>query len=73
MHAQQPHGLSDVGDLIQSTEVYECFDSNTIEVDIMLDYLTEHGLRPREIYCDVRYGFAMTQSSPGLTVLIPDC
>jgi len=31
IQSQQPHGMSDVGDLIQSTEVYECFDSNTIE------------------------------------------
>lgn len=29
--SQHPHGMSDVGDLIQSSEVYECFDSNTVE------------------------------------------
>ncbi|KAI9443175.1 hypothetical protein H4582DRAFT_2195857 [Lactarius indigo] len=28
----QPHGMSDVGDLIQSTEVYECFDGNAVEI-----------------------------------------
>ena len=37
---QQPHGMMDVADLIQSADVYECFDSNYVEVEIMLDYLT---------------------------------
>ncbi|KAI0304462.1 hypothetical protein B0F90DRAFT_1809281 [Multifurca ochricompacta] len=27
-----PHGMSDIGDLIQSTEVYECFDGNAVEI-----------------------------------------
>ncbi|KAG6840797.1 hypothetical protein C0991_004269 [Blastosporella zonata] len=50
IHAQQPHGLSDIGDLILSSDVYECFDSNHVEVEIMLDYLTAQGLTPRHIY-----------------------
>lgn len=55
LRLQHPHGLSDIGDLIQSAEVYDCFDCNTVEVDIMLDYLTEHRLNPREIYRDARF------------------
>lgn len=53
LHIQHPHGLSDIGDLIQSADVYECFDSNNVEVDIMLDYLTAQGMTPRHIYRDV--------------------
>ena len=51
--AQQPHWFSDLGDLIQCGEVYECFDHNTVEVDIMLDYITAQGLSPRHIYREV--------------------
>lgn len=50
---QQPHGFTDIGDLIQSSDVYECFNSNTVEVEIMLDYITAQGLSPRHIYRDV--------------------
>ena len=49
----QPHGMSDVGDLIQSTEVYECFDGNAVEVEIMLDYLGNQHITPRHIYSEV--------------------
>lgn len=52
--SQHPHGMSDIGDLIQSAEVYECFDGNTVEVDIMLDYLTANRITPRYIYREVR-------------------
>jgi len=45
--------LSDIGDLIQSSEVYECFDGNTIEVEIMFDYLAMQRLTPRHIYREV--------------------
>ncbi|KAI0056267.1 hypothetical protein BV25DRAFT_1766698, partial [Artomyces pyxidatus] len=48
-----PHGMSDVGDLIQSSEVYECFDGNTVEVEIMLDYLTAQRISPKHIYRDI--------------------
>jgi E3 ubiquitin-protein ligase CHFR len=55
--SQHPHGFSDVGDLIQSSSVYECFNSNTVEVDIMLDYLTTQRITPRHIYREVRRRF----------------
>ena len=45
--------MSDISDLIQSTEVYECFDGNAVEVDIMLDYLGTQHISPRHIYGDV--------------------
>jgi E3 ubiquitin-protein ligase CHFR len=48
-----PHGMSDIGDLIQSTEVYECFDGNAVEVEIMLDYLGTQHISPRHIYGEV--------------------
>ncbi len=48
-----PQGMSDISDLIQSTEVYECFDGNAVEVDIMLDYLGTQHISPRHIYGDV--------------------
>ncbi|KAJ7442637.1 hypothetical protein FB451DRAFT_1297091 [Mycena latifolia] len=51
--SQQPHGFSDVGDLIQSSAVYECFNSNTVEVEIMLDYLTTQRITPRHIYMEI--------------------
>ncbi|KAJ7928050.1 hypothetical protein B0H13DRAFT_1016114 [Mycena leptocephala] len=51
--SQHPHGLSDVGDLIQSSAVYECFNSNTVEVEIMLDYLTAQRITPRHIYREI--------------------
>ncbi|KAF8349267.1 hypothetical protein F5887DRAFT_945253 [Amanita rubescens] len=50
---QHPHNLSDVGDLIQSSEVYDCFDGNTVEVEIMFDYLTAQRLTPRHIYREI--------------------
>ncbi|KZT12057.1 uncharacterized protein LAESUDRAFT_733924 [Laetiporus sulphureus 93-53] len=58
---QQPHGLSDLSDLIQCGEVYDCFDSNTVEVDIMLDYMTAQSLSPRHIYREI---VAYIQSQP---------
>ncbi|KAG5639439.1 hypothetical protein H0H81_002310 [Sphagnurus paluster] len=51
--SQHPHALSDVGDLIQSTDVYECFDSNSVEVEIMFDYLTAQRITPRHIYREI--------------------
>lgn len=51
--SQHPHGFSDVGDLIQSSSVYECFNSNTVEVEIMLDYLTTQRITPRHIYIEI--------------------
>lgn len=54
LQGQHLHGLSDLGDLIQCGEVYDIFDGNTVEVDIMFDYLTAQGLTPRHIYREVR-------------------
>ena len=54
LHLQHPHGLSDLSDLIQCGEIYDCFDGNTVEVDIMLDYLNAQSLTPRHIYREVR-------------------
>lgn len=47
--------MSDISDLIQSTEVYECFDGNTVEVEIMLDYLGNQHISPRHIYGEVNF------------------
>ncbi|KAJ3842804.1 hypothetical protein F5878DRAFT_359975 [Lentinula raphanica] len=50
---QQPQGFTDISDIIQSSDIYECFNSNTVEVDIMLDYITEQRYSPRNIYRDI--------------------
>ncbi|KAJ7134770.1 hypothetical protein C8R44DRAFT_771433 [Mycena epipterygia] len=60
--SQQPHALSDVGDLIQSSAVYECFNSNTVEVELMLDYLTAQRITPRHIYREI---VTHIQAQPG--------
>jgi len=66
--SQHPHGMSDVADLIQSADVYECFDSNTVEVDYMIDYLVTQRLTPRHIYREI---VGNIQSQPrGFTPLI---
>ncbi|THV03864.1 hypothetical protein K435DRAFT_715169 [Dendrothele bispora CBS 962.96] len=51
--SQQPHGMSEIADLIQSTEVYECFNQNEIEVEHIIDYLTAQNLAPRHIYREI--------------------
>jgi E3 ubiquitin-protein ligase CHFR len=51
--SQQPHGMSTLADMIQSSDVYECFEGNTVEVDIMLEYLETQRLTPRHIYREV--------------------
>lgn len=51
--SQHPHNMSTHADLIQSAEVYECFDGNTVEVEIMLEYLDAQGISPRHIYREV--------------------
>ncbi|KAI0771264.1 hypothetical protein BD413DRAFT_552367 [Trametes elegans] len=50
---QHPHGFADLSDLIQCGEMYDCFDGNTVEVDIMLDYLSAQGLSPKHIYREI--------------------
>ncbi|EKM79362.1 hypothetical protein AGABI1DRAFT_40399 [Agaricus bisporus var. burnettii JB137-S8] len=66
--AQQPHGLGDIGDLIECSFIYDCFDGNNVEVEIMLDYLTAQRLTPKHIYREI---IAHTQSQPrGFRTLI---
>nr|GAT60124.1 predicted protein [Mycena chlorophos] len=50
---QQPHEYQDVGDMIQSANIYESFSNNNVEVEIMLDYLTTQNISPRHIYRDI--------------------
>jgi len=52
--SQNPNGFSDLGDLIQAPDIYECFEGNTVEVDRLFDYLTEHRVAPKQIYQEVR-------------------
>jgi hypothetical protein len=54
LHAQQPHAMSDLADLVQSSDVYDCFDGLHVEVNYMLDYLTARGKKPLHIYREVR-------------------
>jgi len=47
--------MTDIGDLVQSPEVYECFEGNPVEVEIMLDYLGTQNISPRQIYGEVSF------------------
>lgn len=51
--AQHLHSLSDLSDLIQCGAIYDVFDGNTVEVDILFDYLQAQNLTPRHIYREV--------------------
>lgn len=53
--SQHPHNMAALADLIQSPDVYDCFDGNTVEVEIMLEYLEAQGLTPRHIYREVAF------------------
>lgn len=64
---QHLHGLADLGDLVQCSQIYDSFDGNTVEVDIMLDYLTAQRINPRFIYREVRSYSAIS------TVLFDEC
>jgi hypothetical protein len=57
--SQQPHGMITLTDMIQSSDVYECFGGNTVEVDIMLEYLETQVLAPRHIYREVSILFLL--------------
>jgi E3 ubiquitin-protein ligase CHFR len=46
--------MSDIADLVQSSDVYDCFDGLHIEVTFMLDYLTAQRKKPQHIYREVR-------------------
>jgi len=56
--------MSDISDLIQSTEVYECFDGNAVEVEIMLDYLGTQHISPRHIYNEVNLSLLYSKNVP---------
>ncbi|KAF9778622.1 hypothetical protein BJ322DRAFT_1091620 [Thelephora terrestris] len=53
LHSQHLNGFSDLGDLIQAADIYECFEGNTVEVEILFDYLTEHRMAPKQIYQEI--------------------
>jgi len=55
--SQYPHNLSTHADLIQSCDIYDCFGGNTVEVEIMLEYVDKRKLTPRHIYRDVSADF----------------
>ena len=62
LRSQHLNGFADLGDLIQAADIYECFEGNTVEVDILFDYLTEHRMSPKQIYQEVRV-FRVVRSS----------
>ncbi|TDL16601.1 hypothetical protein BD410DRAFT_616298 [Rickenella mellea] len=51
--AQHPHALEDVGDLVQSPDVYAAFDGNAVEVEGVLDYMGVQGLGGRGVYREI--------------------
>ena len=53
LHSQHLNGFSDLGDLIQAADIYECFEGNTVEVEMLFDYLTQHLIAPKHIYQEV--------------------
>ncbi|KAJ2935180.1 hypothetical protein H1R20_g1959, partial [Candolleomyces eurysporus] len=58
---QNPHGFSNIPDLIESSEIYDSFEGNTYEVEIVFDYLRSHNITPKQIY---RAIIAHVQSQP---------
>lgn len=64
LRSQNLNGFSDLGDLVQTADIYECFEGNTIEVDILFDYLTEHRVAPKQIYQEVPVSRAVRQKPP---------
>jgi len=59
LRSQHLNGFSDLGDLIQAGDIYECFEGNAVEVDILFDYLTERRVTPKQIYQEVRVSRAL--------------
>ncbi|TEB39720.1 hypothetical protein FA13DRAFT_1703947 [Coprinellus micaceus] len=47
---QHPHGFANIPDLIESSEIYDSFEGNTYEVELVFDYLRNHNISPRHIY-----------------------
>lgn len=68
--SQHLNGFSDLGDLIQAADIYDCFEGNTVEVDILFDYLTEHLMTPKQIYQDVRVSLTFRLDR---LITFPDC
>ena len=62
--AQHLHSLSDIGDMIQCQDIYDVFDGNAVEVDILIDYMTAQNLTPRHIYREVRTSLGMRYAEP---------
>lgn len=53
LRSQHLNGFSDLGDLIQTADIYECFEGNAVEVDVLFDYLTGHPMTPRQVYQEI--------------------
>lgn len=47
---QNPHGFAQIHDLIESSEIYDSFEGNTYEVELVFDYLRAQELSPKQIY-----------------------
>lgn len=46
--------MSSVLDLVQSSDIYDCFEDNFYETDVLLEYLAEERITPNRIYREVR-------------------
>jgi hypothetical protein len=64
LHFQHLNGFSDLGDLVQAADIYECFEGNTVEVEMLFDRLTEHRMTPKQIYQEVRVSHALCPLPP---------
>ncbi|KAF8527464.1 hypothetical protein BU17DRAFT_31193, partial [Hysterangium stoloniferum] len=53
LHSQQPHGLNDLPDIILNGAVYDKFQGNSVEVDILVDYLRGHDITLRSVYKEI--------------------
>ena len=56
--SQSPQAFSDVGDLVQSGDVYEMFDGNMAEVDNLIDFMTAQRISPKHIFRQVSIALA---------------
>jgi hypothetical protein len=50
---QRPHRFGSVTDLLLTTDVYDAFDSNTVETEFLIAHLESHRLSPRDVYREV--------------------
>lgn len=53
LRSQHLNGFSDLGDMVLSADIYECFEGNTVEVERFFDYLTWHTVAPEMIYQEI--------------------